>query len=53
MSVHYLVLWQNNNVHIICFLESMKNHVLSHDVVSGRGIIPCNLIDEPLVVYNN
>ena len=33
------------------FILKIK-HNLSHDVASGSGITPCNLIDKPSMVYN-
>ena len=34
---------------IICYVK--KNNNLSHDVMSGSEITPCNKIDKPQVVY--
>ena len=42
--------WRYSSLQKSCLMPQMK-YILSHNVVSGNEIPPCNKIDKPLVVY--
>ena len=38
-------------IHFRSYFLAVCKQILSHDVVYGSAITPCNKIDKPLVVY--